>query len=52
MPRISSGAGRWSSCSEGGVGDGGFSAESGVVAALRWVSFVGTGSGKVVVGDC
>ena len=49
MPRISSGACGWSSCSGGRVGVGGFSAKSGVATALRWASFVGTGSGRVVV---
>ena len=35
MPRISSGVCGCSSWSEGGVGDGGFSTESGVAARLR-----------------
>ena len=52
MPRISSGTCGWSTCSEGGVGDGGFSAESGLAAALRWVSSVRTGLGRVVVAGC
>ena len=52
MLRISSGTCGWSGCSEDGVGDGGFSAESGLVAASRWVSSVRIGSGRVVVADC
>ena len=55
MPRMSSGAWVWSGCSKGGVGDGGFATESGMAVSLRGPSFVGFGSGKVVVvvgGSC
>ena len=52
MSRISSGAWGWSGWSEGGVGDGGFVAESGMVVSSHGPSSVGSGLGKVVVVVC
>ena len=49
MPRISSGAWVWSGCSECGVGDGGFAAESGGTVSSRGLSSVDSGLGGVVV---
>ena len=52
MPRISSGAWGWSGCSEGGVGDGGLAAESGMAVFSCGPSSVGSDSGRVVVVVC
>ena len=49
MPRMSSGAWGWPSFSEGGVGDWGFVAESGMAVSSRGPSSVGSGSSRVVL---
>ena len=49
MSRISSGAWGWSGWSEGGVGDGGFAAESGMDVASRGASSGVSRSRRVVV---
>ena len=52
MLRISSGVWGRSGCSEGGVGVGGFAAESGMVVSSRAPPSVGSDSGRVVVVVC